>query len=490
MLFNTIEFVVFFIFTISVIAVIKHRKFQHIFLLVASYFFFYFSSNYLISLLIFSTVLDFYVGKLIFNTTNKKRKKIFLSLSLVGNLGLLAFFKYTDFAIEQFNSIFTIFGIDANIELLHIILPIGISFYTFQTLSYTIDIYRGNLTPSKSLSEFALFVAFFPSLVAGPIIRAKDFLPQLREKLDNYNGISKLRQITIHRANLKLGITLMAFGFLKKMFFADNIAPLVNEIFASPIGLNSFEIWMGTIAFGFQIYGDFSGYSDIAIGAALIFGIKIPRNFNKPFFAFSPPNFWERWHISLSSWVRDYLYYPLIWNRRKSIPFVAISLFFTMIILGIWHGAGWNFIIFGMIHGLVLAFHRIFSSILPKNITNIFKTKIGKVAGIFITQYFVFMAFIAFRVHDLNYMSYAIQKYVFIDFQMNEAFTFLLEHKWPVSLMILFFILHFIIYLRPNIIDRISKFKIRFLVLCIAVIIFGILFLHQGEPQDFIYFKF
>ena len=282
MLFNTIDFIIFFVAVLSTLVIIKNKKYQYLFLLVASYFFFYYSSNYLIVLLIFSTILDFFVGQEIWKASTKKRKKVLLLISLAGNLGLLGFFKYTNFAIDQFNALGNYIGLESDIPYLEIILPIGISFYTFQTLSYTIDIYRGNLTPSKSFTEFALFVAFFPALVAGPIVRARDFLPQLREKVGNTVSISNLKQIVIQEKNLKFGVTLMAIGFFKKMFFADNIAPLVNDIFASPIGSDSTTIILGTIGFGIQVYCDFSGYSDIAIGAALILGIIIKPNFNKP----------------------------------------------------------------------------------------------------------------------------------------------------------------------------------------------------------------
>jgi len=489
MLFNSYEFIIFFLVVLTAIVIFRHRKFQHLFLLVASYFFFYFSSNYLLSLLIFSTILDFYIAKEIWNAKDITRKKILLSVSLAGNLGLLGFFKYADFAIDQFNFLGNQLDLGTFIPHLDLLLPIGISFYTFQTISYTVDVYRGKLEPSKSLSEFALFVAFFPQLVAGPILRAKDFLPQLREKLEN-NSLSKIKQIQIQSSNLKLGITLMAFGFLKKMFFADNIAPLVNEIFANPIGLNSFEIWMGTIAFGIQIYGDFSGYSDIAIGAALILGFKIPKNFNKPYFATSPSDFWRRWHISLSSWLRDYLYIPLGGNKKSSGR-TYLNLITVMFLGGLWHGASWNFVVWGLLHGGYLAMHKVISDRFPGlQIHPFFKSKIGKIISILVTQYFVFLAWIPFRVQDTDHMLYSIEKYVFVDLQFSGAMTFVSEHKWSVGLMVLFFVLHFIIYLRPGTIERISKIQIRFLILCISFIIFGILFFHQGEPQDFIYFRF
>ena len=249
MLFTTPEFIIFFIFVLAVISAIKFRRFQHLFIVGSSYFFFYFSNNYLITLLIFSTLLDFYIGKAIFAAKDKKRKKILLILSLAGNLGLLGFFKYADFAILQFNILGQELNLNPDIPFLNLALPIGISFYTFQTISYTVEIYRGKLEPSKSLWEFALFVSFFPQLVAGPILRANHFLPQLREKISNNNITSRLRTITIHDASLRFGISLMAIGFFKKMFFADNIAPMANEIFNAPYGLESFSVMLGAIAF-------------------------------------------------------------------------------------------------------------------------------------------------------------------------------------------------------------------------------------------------
>ncbi len=214
MLFNTVDFIIFFIFILISISIIKQRKFQHFLLLVGSYFFFYYSSNYLIILLIFSTLLDFYVGNTIYRSKNILNRKLLLIFSLSGNLGLLGFFKYADFAILQFNILGNYIDFVHEVPFLNLALPIGISFYTFQTISYTVDIYRGHLAPSKTLKEFALFVSFFPQLVAGPIVRAKDFLPQLREKIDNFETGTKLRQIIIHIATIKFGISLLSFGFL------------------------------------------------------------------------------------------------------------------------------------------------------------------------------------------------------------------------------------------------------------------------------------
>jgi alginate O-acetyltransferase complex protein AlgI len=490
MLFNTIDFMVFFVIVLAAIPIIKHRKFQHLFLLVASYFFFYYSSNYLIVLLIASTILDFYVGREIFNSESKSRKKLLLIISLAGNLGLLGFFKYSDFAILQFNFLGNALDLGAGIPLLNLALPIGISFYTFQTISYTVDIYRGKLEPSKSFREFALFVSFFPQLVAGPIVRASEFLPQLREKISKYETGSKLRQIIIHNSNLKLGITIMMFGFLKKMFFADNIAPFVNDIFRDPIGLDSFSIILGTIGFGIQIYGDFSGYSDIAIGAALILGFKLPINFNKPYFATSPADFWRRWHISLSTWLRDYLYVPLGGNRISNSR-TYVNLLTVMFLGGLWHGASWNFVIWGLLHGSYLSIHKLLINKFPiLNKIHFFKTRLGKIISIIITQYLVFLAWIPFRVQDTNDMLYSIEKYVIFDFQFNGILQVILTNKLAIGLMGLFIILHLILYLKPKIYENILGFNLKTWMVFLVISMSAILFFYNGNSSDFIYFKF
>ena len=490
MLFTTIEFVIFFIAVCSVFVIIKNRKYQHLILLLASYFFFYFTSNYLLLLLVFTTLLDFYMGKMIADSSNLKSKKIFLIISLAGNLGLLGFFKYADFGIEQFNTAMASLGFSIEMSFLELALPIGISFYTFQTISYTVDIYRGQLTPCKSLREFAIFVSFFPQLVAGPILRAKYFLPQLREKLERLKSVDTIRQIRLQDSNVKFGVTLMAFGFFKKMFIADNIAPLVDTIFTNPIGLESFTIILGTIAFGIQIYADFSGYSDIAIGAAIILGFKIPLNFNKPYFAISPSDFWRRWHISLSSWLRDYLYIPLGGNK-KSINRTYLNLFVVMFLGGLWHGASWNFVVWGMLHGLYLASHKIITNKIPylKN-HSFFRTKIGVLISIIITQYFVFLAWIPFRVRDTNDMIYSVQKYIFLDFQTNETLSLLLSEKIPVMTMIVFIVLHFISYKQGDLPRKISNYCTRYWVPILIIMMLIILFFYVGNAEDFIYFKF
>jgi alginate O-acetyltransferase complex protein AlgI len=490
MLFNTIDFIIFFIILLTTIVAIKHRKFQHIFLLIASYFFFYYSSNYLIILLLASTLLDFYIGRAIWNNKDVVKKKILLIISLAGNLGLLGFFKYADFAILQFNYLGEQFNLANDIPFLNLALPIGISFYTFQTISYTVDIYRGKIKPSESLKEFAIFVAFFPQLVAGPIVRASEFLPQLREKISKFQESSIKQLVSNDSNNLKIGITLMAIGFLKKMFFADNIAPLVNDIFDNPIGAESFTIILGAIAFGFQIYGDFSGYSDIAIGAALILGFKLPINFNRPYIAISPSDFWHRWHISLSSWLRDYFYIPLGGNK-KSRGRTYLNLMLVMFFGGLWHGASINFIIWGVLHGSYLFIHKLIVNKFPvlKN-SLFFKTKNGKIISIFITQYFIFLAWIAFRVQDLEQLMYSLQKYLLLDFQYIQTLEIIMSNKIAVVVLIIFIAVHYIIFKKHDIKTKISNMSLPLWMIFLFSVSLSILLLYDGNPEDFIYFKF
>ena len=490
MLFNSIDFIVFFIVVITALVIIKYRNFQHLLILAASYFFFYYSSNYLIILLIFTTIWDFYFGKIIYKTNDQKKKKLFLITSLAGNLGLLGFYKYADFAITQFNILGNHFDLNTQIPLLHLALPIAISFYTFHSITYTVGLYRRHFEPAKTFTEYAIFVAFFPQLVAGPILRAKDFLPQLREKLENFSSKAKLRQITIESSNLKFGITLMAFGFLKKMFFADNIAPMVNHIFSNPIGLESFTIILGAIAFGIQIYCDFSGYTDIALGAAMIMGFKIPINFNKPYFATSPSDFWCRWHISLSSWLRDYLYIPLGGNR-KSKGRTYLNLFTVMFLGGLWHGASWNFVIWGMLHGSYLAIHKVISDRFPilKN-HRFFKTRIGILVSIIGTQYLVFLAWIAFRIQDTNAILYSIHKYIIWDLHVNGSRSFISNHEFPIGVILIFSLLHYLSYKKGNLIEQFANLKLQYWFMFLTSLILLILLFYDGNPGNFIYFQF
>ncbi len=444
----------------------------------------------MIVLLIFTTIWDYYLAKMIYNSKTNRQKKIFLIIAVSANLTILGFFKYVDFAISQFNILGKELNIGNEIPLLNLALPIAISFYTFHSIGYIVDVYRGVITPSKSIRDYAIFIAFFPQLVAGPILRASHFLPQLREKSETIRDSLKSRFIVLTNKNLKIGITMITFGLFKKMFFADNMGPYINEIFGNVIGKSSLEIWLATIAFGIQIYCDFSGYSDIALGAALIMGFNIPINFNKPYFATSPSDFWRRWHISLSTWLKDYLYIPLGGNKKSNLR-SYLNLMIVMFLGGLWHGASLNFVLWGILHGAYLSGHRIVVNKFPI-LTNMsfFQTRLGKIFTILVTQYLVFLAWIPFRVKDINEIVYSMEKFILLDVQPLTVKALLFSNKTLILFIMIFLILHFISYCKGNIISKICELKIKYWTFMITGAIFCIIFFYNSNPEDFMYFRF
>lgn len=353
MIFNSVVFLIFFVivFTFYWGLPKKYFRYQNILLLIASYVFYGWWDWRFLSLIVFSTLLDFFIGIKIFSSTTKK--KMFLIISLISNLGLLCVFKYFNFFIESWVNLWSLFGYKMSLNTLSIILPVGISFYTFQTMSYSIDVYRGTLKPTRKFIEFATFVSFFPQLVAGPIERASNLLPQL----------AKPRQISV--ARFKDGLFQILIGFFRKVVVADAIGATIDGIYNVPEIHNASSILMAIVLYSFQIYFDFSGYSDIAIGTAKILGFDFKRNFDLPYFSVSITEFWRRWHISLSTWLRDYLYIPLGGNK-KGIIIQYRNLFITMLLGGLWHGSSWNFVIWGAIHGLLLSFEKRFK-LIPSN---------------------------------------------------------------------------------------------------------------------------
>lgn len=315
-------------------------------ILIASYVFYGWWDWRFLSLIMISTLMDFNFGKLIGATENPGRRKLFLILSMCMNLGFLCFFKYFNFFIDSFVTMMHAFGLQPSVTTLKIILPIGISFYTFQSLSYTIDIYRKEIPVERNLLKFAAFIALFPQLVAGPIVRARDLLPQMNDD----------KKFDWDRFNSGLGRIL--WGFFKKVAIADSLAPFIDQCWADPFKFSSLHLTIGVVFYSFQIYCDFSGYSDIAIGLARIMGYHFPENFKTPYFSKSFSEFWTRWHISLSSWLRDYLYIPLGGNRHGKLSTYKNNML-TMLIGGFWHGANWAFVFWGFLHGLYLILQRI-----------------------------------------------------------------------------------------------------------------------------------
>ena len=315
-------------------------------LLVASYVFYGWWDVRFLALIMLSTGVDWFVAKRLGTMPDGGQRRRWLWISLVGNLGMLAFFKYWNFFTDSAADLLTSLGLEPNLPMLRIILPVGISFYTFQTLSYVIDVYRRDLEPEPSLVQFALFVSFFPQLVAGPIERAKHLLPQLRSLP------TSMRQIDWAGSAL-----LILRGLFRKVVIADGVAPLVNEVFAKPGTYGSVTVAVGVIAFSLQIYGDFAGYTDIARGTARLFNVDLMENFKAPYLSKGFSEFWRRWHISLSTWLRDYLYVPLGGNRGTRWETYR-NLAITMLLGGLWHGAAWGFVVWGALHGAYLVIER------------------------------------------------------------------------------------------------------------------------------------
>jgi D-alanyl-lipoteichoic acid acyltransferase DltB (MBOAT superfamily) len=341
MLFNSISFLIF----LPVVFILywglfkKSLNLQNIFLLIASYLFYGWWDYRFLALIAASTLVDFFIGRFLQKTGKQIHRKMLLSLSLIFNLGLLGFFKYYNFFIESWIDSWANLGVDMHLSSLKIILPVGISFYTFQTLSYTIDVYRRKIEPTSDIINFSVFVAFFPQLVAGPIERAKHLLPQF-----------SIKRIFIEERAIS-GIHLILWGLFKKIVIADSCAIYVNAIFDNYENMNSASLLLGAVYFAFQIYGDFSGYSDIAIGTGRLFGFDLMRNFNLPYFSRNIAEFWRRWHISLTTWFRDYLYIPLGGSRGSKWQQVR-NVFIIFLVSGFWHGANWTFVIWGGLHAL------------------------------------------------------------------------------------------------------------------------------------------
>jgi D-alanyl-lipoteichoic acid acyltransferase DltB (MBOAT superfamily) len=393
MLFNSLDFAIFFpIVFILYWLVAKKMMLRNLLILVSSYVFYGWWDWRFLFLIAISSLVDYYIGNKLYKTENIKKRKGLLSISLLVNLGFLVYFKYTNFFIDTFVDSFRLFGKELDISTLNIILPVGISFYTFQTLSYTIDIYRKQLKPTKDAISFFAFVAFFPQLVAGPIERASHLLPQFYKTYTfNYNQV-------------KSGLLLMAFGLFKKMVIADRAAILVNQVYNNPSDYQGVDVIIATVFFAFQIYCDFSGYSDIAIGAARTMGFDLMKNFDSPYLSKSITEFWRRWHISLSTWFRDYVYIPLGGSRNGKYRTYA-NLFIVFLVSGLWHGAAMTFVIWGAIHGFIIVFEKaiikqrkaVYSKL---NITK--DSVLRKVIFIPIVFLIVCFAWIFFRANNLH----------------------------------------------------------------------------------------
>ena len=477
MLFNSIPFL-FFLPTVILLywGLFKHSlKLQNILLLLASYVFYAWWDYRFLALIVASTLVDYIIGKRLHKTRNKSHRKMLLSLSLIFNLGLLGFFKYYNFFIQSWLDSWAHLGVSMQASSLKIILPVGISFYTFQTISYTIDIYRRKIEPSENLLNFSVFVAFFPQLVAGPIERAKHLLPQFSEKriFNDEKAIS--------------GIYLILWGLFKKIVIADSCAIYANAIFNNYEKMNSASLLLGAIYFAFQIYGDFSGYSDIAIGTGRLFGFDLMRNFNYPYFSRNIGEFWRRWHISLSTWFRDYLYIPLGGSRGSKKQKVR-NVFTIFLVSGLWHGANWTFVIWGGLHALFfmpLLFSKNNRRYLNQVAEKTFLPSLKELMQILCTFGLITFAWIFFRADSLTDSLNIIER-IFTNLKFETQYLSVERYNIELLLIIGIFIL-FEWFHRNFEHPFVGPYKwIKVTLIIFMLLTLGV----YSEQQEFIYFQF
>ena len=479
LLFNNGFFVYFFtLFILLFFALRNHHKARRYVFCIFSLYFFYKASGWFVGLVLISAVVDFYLSNAIYREESKSRKKFLLVLSILFNLGMLFYFKYTDFFIEISNSLF-----DTNFNPLNLILPIGISFYTFENLSYTVDVYRGEFKPANKFSDYLLFLAFFPKLMMGPIVRAHDFVPQINEPY------------VISERDFAKGFFLIISGLIKKLVISDYITlNMVDYMFDNPALHTGVENLMAVYGYAMVIYCDFSGYSEIAIGIALWLGFKIPPNFMSPYQSLNITEFWRRWHISLSTWLKDYLYIPLGGNRNFSVAsfifvggflvgsfIMGVELFHlsnlwaavvsavlllifiipalitrktsgiaanfnlltTMLLGGFWHGASWNFIIWGAIHGVGLGIHKIWMLLTDKSFSGFNQSRIYKIISGILTFHFVCFAWIFFKAEDLEIAKTMIYQ-IFNNFDISVFGPFYDNYKGVVWMILAAMALHLV----------------------------------------------
>jgi D-alanyl-lipoteichoic acid acyltransferase DltB (MBOAT superfamily) len=479
MLFNSIDFAIFLpiVFILYWFVTNKNLKLQNLLIVISSYIFYGWWDWRFLSLILFSTILDYSIGISLSKQVNQNKRKMLLWISILMNLGFLGFFKYYNFFLANFMTAFSFFGTEINANSLNIILPVGISFYTFQTLSYTIDVYKRQLETTKDFIAFSAFVSFFPQLVAGPIERATNLLPQFYTKryFDYSKTVDGMRQIL--------------WGLFKKIVIADNCAQYANIIFNNSSEYSGSTLVLGAIFFTFQIYGDFSGYSDIAIGTSRLFGFNLKQNFAFPYFSRDIAEFWRRWHISLSSWFRDYLYIPLggsrgrTWNKIRNV-------FIIFLVSGFWHGANWTFIIWGALNALYF---------LPIFITNNNRNNLNIVAQgkylpnlkefllMSLTFILTVFAWIFFRAENIGHaISYINNIFSPTLFESSEIF--------PLGLLLLILFFLSIEWMNRNKqygLEKFNKQKFKFLdVILLFTVFWSIVIWNSSKEVEFIYFQF
>ncbi len=468
-LFNSGFFLYFFLFVLIFNKIFtNYKRAKIIFLTVCSIYFYYKSSGVFFVLVIISSLIDYVAAIVIYNTDVKFKRKSFLILSLIANLGILGYFKYTNFFINNVNMLFS-----TGFQLQDIFLPIGVSFFTFQSMSYTIDVYRRQLKPEKNFTDFLFFVSFFPQLVAGPIVRASDFLPQIHTRIE------------LSKADIGKALFLIIAGLLKKAVIADYISiNFIDRVFDWPARYTGVENLMALYGYCIQLYCDFSGYSDMAIGLALLMGFRLPDNFNAPYKSASITELWRRWHLSLSSWLRDYLYISLGGNRKGKLR-TYLNLMITMVLGGFWHGASWNMIIWGFIHGFALAIERFLN--LPEKIM---KSKFTRILGVLITFHIWAFSLLFFRAHSTQHgIDMVIQ--IFYYFKPEVFIQFVNGYSIVFALIVIGFVTHYTPkgmedYLK----DKLANAPLAFQATVLTIVIWTVVQFKSLDVHPFIYFQF
>jgi len=489
LIFTTAAFWIFFLLVLLGYSLVyKKLIVRNIYLFLVSLFFYYKAGGLFLFILIFVTIIDYTCGFLIFNAKRKAGKRLFVFISIISNIGLLGYFKYTAFIITTINGVFgtdykvydflsnfsnSIFGTSFDIS--YIILPVGISFFTFQSLSYTIDVYRNKMEPVRNIIDFGFYVSFFPHLVAGPIVRASVFIPQI------------YREFKLSMPEFSHALYMITKGLIKKIVISNFIAlNLVDRVFDAPSIYSGFENLLAIYGYGLQIYCDFSGYTDIAIGVALILGFRLPLNFNSPYKADSIADFWRRWHISLSQWLRDYLYISMGGNRKGKIR-TYFNLMMTMLLGGLWHGASLKFMIWGGLHGIGLVVNKIWNSIFKRPVK---ESWLLKFVGVFITFQFVNFCWIFFRANDMNSVRVMLEQ-IFENFSPGSYMTVLPAYGNALLLMLVAYIIHFL----PEWIKESyrglfikSPVAVQFVIIFfVAIVLYQ---MRTTEVMPFIYFRF
>ena len=488
MLFNSLQFVVFFPIVIILYFSLPY-KYRWILLLVASYYFYMCWKVDYIVLIIISTLIDYICSNKMSRIKKKPQRKKWLLISLFTNLGILFGFKYFNFFSENIQNIFNRYNVFYEMPFFDVLLPVGISFYTFQTLSYTIDVYNNKTPAQKHLGIFAVYVSFFPQLVAGPIERSNHLLPQFFQKHD------------INYERIKAGLQKMLWGFFKKIVIADNLAILVDSVYNNVENYSGLALILATIFFTFQIYCDFSGYSDIAIGTARVMGFELRENFKRPYFSKSIREFWQRWHITLSTWFRDYVYIPLGGNRTIKWKW-HYNILITFLVSGLWHGANWTFVIWGALHGTYLVTALILSN--PKKIISSFLQKrnifLNNFLDVCITFILVSFAWIFFRANNIEDAFYIIN-HLFISsndiFNLNEisiqfrGIGVFQEDIVKCILLILILIIYSLFERSGNVWNKLENQPKWLRWMVYYILVFGILFVApHSNVNNFIYFQF